>query len=305
MKKIKGYISIIVLILAIGYVGYSTGLKPVNVKNDSGFDTSYSGGGSSSHSSSYHSSSRSHSSSGSGEYRPLTPEEKRIMIICMSIFGVFFVGFVVFVAYIVGKECKATERKNKLGTNVDHENELSEDKIRETIPDFELQKFLDDRLQDFIDIQKSWQEFDYEKLRELLTDSLYNQYKMQLESLKERNQKNIMDNFNFKDSVVTSVEELNGKYTICMELSISFNDYIEENGNVVRGCKTDIITHRYSLVFVSSKYDEFEYCPNCGAKLSNAASQKCEYCHSTISRVSTRWVMSDKHSLFQTTEKGE
>ena len=40
-------------------------------------------------------------------------------------------------------------------------------------------------------------------------------------------------------------------------------------------------------------------CPNCGAKLEDTASQKCEYCGSIIATVSDKWVLSKKESKRQ------
>ena len=54
----------------------------------------------------------------------------------------------------------------------------------------------------------------------------------------------------------------------------------------------------YELVFVCNKVTR-DTCPNCGAKLKDTASQKCEYCGSIVNKVSKDWVLSKKEAKGQ------
>ena len=48
-------------------------------------------------------------------------------------------------------------------------------------------------------------EFDYNKLKEILSDELYNPYEVDLEVLKTKNQKNIMKDFELFESKLNIV----------------------------------------------------------------------------------------------------
>jgi ribosomal protein S27AE len=288
MKNIKGYLSIIIIVLSIGYVCYTTGIRPVMIGNDSGFDTSYDGGGGGSYSSSDYSSHDSYDSNGEtgGD---ISPVGVAVIIGIMSLIILFSITQTI------------SKNKHSKKTHTTGYKELSEEEIRKVIPDFNLQQFLDDRLQDFIDIQYAWQNFDDKVLMEKLSGTLYNQYKMQLDTLKVKHQQNIMSDFTKNDMIVLSAKEENGKYIVEVGLVIAFKDYIVENGVVVRGDKDATIVQKYKLKFIKSKEEQYEFCPNCGAKLNDNNRQVCGYCHSTIYRVSTKWVMSEKTSLEQET----
>ena len=140
--------------------------------------------------------------------------------------------------------------------------------------------------------------FNYEGLKESLTDELYNQYIMQLDSLKVKNEKNIMKNFTLQHSSVINVREENGTLIVDVEMIVSFIDYIEQNGKAVRGSKGEKVHQQYVMTFVMVP-KPVNYCPNCGAQLEDSASQVCPYCRSNITRVGNKWVLSKKQSIRQ------
>lgn len=45
-------------------------------------------------------------------------------------------------------------------------------------------------------LQVAWMNFDYDKIKELVSDEMYNMYVNQLETLKVKNQKNMMEEIN-------------------------------------------------------------------------------------------------------------
>ena len=162
------------------------------------------------------------------------------------------------------------------------------------MPNFDEQKFLNDRYNDYLIIQKAWSDFDYDTLRNKLTDELYNQYLMQLDTLKLKNQKNIISDFDYELLRILDANNENGQVTVKIKLVCNFYDYIEQNGVIIRG-KNDIKAKvYYELTFVCNMENDLAKCPNCGAELNNNASKVCEYCRSLITVVSSNWVMSKK-----------
>lgn len=59
----------------------------------------------------------------------------------------------------------------------------------------ENEKIAEEAYQIYYDIQMAWMDFDYDVLKTLVTDELFHMYKNQLETLKMKNQQNIMSNF--------------------------------------------------------------------------------------------------------------
>jgi len=171
-------------------------------------------------------------------------------------------------------------------------------------PGFDKEKFLREAYNIYVGVQLAWSEFDYEKLRTLTTDELYNMYKMQLETLKIKNEKNVMRDFHKKHIEVKNIRETNGVLTVTVILSVTQRDYIVStiNNKVTRGDKNRICDVTYSLTFVSNVNKEvLNDCPNCGAPISNTASQKCEYCNSELvgNYNNDTWVLAKKQNIAQ------
>ena len=140
--------------------------------------------------------------------------------------------------------------------------------------------------------------FDYDLLKDKLTNELYNQYSMQLEGLKLKNQQNIMSDFKYIKSDITNIINENNIIEVTTELSVSFYDYVQENGKVVRGNKNKKIIIQYEIKYASSKIVQ-DKCPACGADINNVSSGNCPYCKCKIIKVPSKWVMSKKRSLNQ------
>lgn len=291
MKK-KSYIllpTIIVILLTL--------LVIPTVKADSGFDSSFdtgggwSGGSSWGSGSSWDSGSNYYSSSSSNDD---TSINGAVLILAIVI---LIVPTLIAIETARGKQNKSSNILSNM-KKLDHRKELSIDKIKALIPDYNAQEFLQARYQDYIDIQHAWMNFEYEKLRTKLTDELYNQYEMQLQTLKIKNEQNVMESFNYLDSMITDIKEENNQITVTMELKVAFYDYIVQNHQVTRGNKHRKIYMHYELIYVCNKTTP-DTCPNCGAKLTSKASQTCEYCGSTIVKVSKDWVLSKKEAKDQ------
>ena len=169
------------------------------------------------------------------------------------------------------------------------------------IPNFDKDKFIEDRYNDYIKIQNAWMNFDYDTLKEKLTDELYNQYVMQLDTLKIKNEKNVMSDFVYVDSMITKISEVNGVLQVTTEMIVEFIDYIcDENGKILRGSKYAKVTQHYEMVFVMDK-NSISKCPNCGTDISEF-DNICPSCHSNIPLRNNVWKLSKKESIEQTIE---
>ena len=83
-------------------------------------------------------------------------------------------------------------------------------------------------------------------------------------------------------------------------MTVSFYDYITKNNLTVRGNSNIKVNQHYEMTFVCKISDKkTDVCPNCGAKLDNSASKKCDYCGSVVTSLSDKWVLSKKESKRQ------
>ncbi len=148
----------------------------------------------------------------------------------------------------------------------------------------------------FCDVQVAWMEFDYDKMRELVTDELFNQYKNQLKQLEIKGEKNIMKGFKYLDaSIVRNVNE-NGKRIVNIIMTVAFYDYIaNQDGKVVRGQKYHKVKMTYKLTYIADE-KAITICPNCAAKLEDGMT-KCPYCKSTIHSTRKNLKLSSKHAI--------
>ena len=150
----------------------------------------------------------------------------------------------------------------------------------------------------FVDIQNAWMNFDYDKLRSLCTDELYNSYESQLMVLKRKNGQNIMSDFNLIDIKIFSVSNVNNRIVVRTYMRVSFYDYVinTTNNKVTRGLKNAKVFNNYEMTFIKSGVDNslFVKCPSCNAEVAVNASGKCEYCGNVIVKDAGEFVLSVK-----------
>ena len=291
IKLLKGFILLLVLIFPFVYL--------TQVKADSGWDTGYDSGGYDSggwDSGGYdswdydygHSSSNSSGGGGSSPYYTSS------FGIDDLIFVIFFFAVIFFVIYGL------SYAKGQAKPEINFHEDISDDKLKIIMPNYTLDELKKIVTQKFIDIQNAWMEFDYDKLRELCTDELYNSYVTQLDVLKIKNGKNIMSDFITQYIYITDVAVENKNYVVKAVLKIEFYDYVINtiNNNVIRGRKSTKVLNTYNLEFVKSINDKEEIkCPNCGAPVNTVTSKECEYCGSTIVFDSNDFVLSKKNII--------
>ena len=151
-------------------------------------------------------------------------------------------------------------------------------------------------------IQFAWMNFDEELLRKSTTDEMYNMYLMQLDTLKVKNQKNIMYDIKYLGSSIKQKYEENGQETITLNMQVSCYDFIinTKTNKVVRGSSSKLNTYSYELTFVRTKENkEIDICPQCGAPVEGNNSGVCEYCKSTLISNNYTLIMSKKKMLSQ------
>ncbi len=183
------------------------------------------------------------------------------------------------------------------------DSNIMERKKKEALPPTEEnKKMLAQGYQIYLDVQKAWMNFDYENMKLLVTDEMFNMYYNQLQTLELKGQQNIMKDFKFYDSLLISDEVENNIHTISMILNVSFYDYIIDNEKkIVRGTNRQKVKMIYLLTFVYSE-DRLTKCPNCGASVEKQS--VCPYCNTMLHGVSEELKLAKKEVLYQGVEKG-
>lgn len=248
MKK-RNLFLFILGILLISFLVFTlvTDFNMFSLATDSGFDTSYDGGG----------------SSGDGSIIDLI-----ILAIHYPIPTLIIIVIMVLISI---------SEKNKRRT---YDNNLNYQFIENKYSHTQNKEILKQTYQIFYDVQIAWMNFDYNKLRTLVNDELYNMYYNELETLKLKGQRNIMEGFRINNISLVSTKEENSVIEYCVNLKVSFFDYIiDTNGNVVRGSKGNYHSMTYLLTFASSAI-KLDTCPNCSAPLPD--NSICDYCGSQV-----------------------
>ena len=146
----------------------------------------------------------------------------------------------------------------------------------------------------FVDVQMAWMEFDYDKLSKLCSNELYNSYKSDLEALKLKNGKNIMNDFNLVSLNITNAYRENNMLSVEVLLHIKFHDYIIDTSNnkVIRGDKNRIYDNNYILIY-RKKDEKIKKCPSCGADITDSF-DRCSHCGNTIVNNNDNYVLVSK-----------
>jgi len=198
------------------------------------------------------------------------------------------------------KSSNKISRNNKIGSFTNGEAlALYNREKHNNVPKTEKnEKLLDRGYGIYREVQRAWMNFDYDALRTLVTDELYNSYYNQLQTLELKGQKNVMNNFFLIDEELLRIDEENGLWTILMRLEVEFNDYIVDSDNkIVRGSNKDKVIMNYLLTFVENEKSE-DKCPHCGAKLEEGITV-CNYCKAVIQSTSSQMKLAKKEAISQ------
>lgn len=279
MKK-----NIIILILCLFLVGvFATTYRISTVGADSGFDSSWDSGGSDWGSSDWGDS----DSSSGGD----------IFFLIYLIFEHPIIALIIIVVVTIMVVKSKKQQKQII------ENALSSKLELLNVDNYPIEEQLEiEAFNIYKELQFAWMNFDEEKIRELTTDEMYNMYLMQLDTLKVKNQKNLMYDIKYLGSKIIKKTQDNGQETIVINMQVSCYDFvIDTNTNkVVRGIANKLNYYNYELTFVKTTDNkELDVCPQCGAPVSGNNSGVCEYCKSTLISNNYTLVMSKKKLLSQ------
>lgn len=176
--------------------------------------------------------------------------------------------------------------------------------IRKVDKYFNDEQFLASAKNLFVKLQMAWSARDWETIRPLESENLFEQHSRQLQGYIERKQINKIERIAVNFAELVTFAQDNEKDILVVALNSSMNDYIidEETGNILKGSKDYRVTNTYKLTFIRKKgivteegTDKLKTtnCPNCGAPTTITSSGKCEFCGAVITIGAHDWVLGD------------
>lgn len=326
-KKILISIVLIASIIAstflIKFVSRKVAFQEVNlngIKVDVGSFEDYSSSSSSSHSSGYSSSSHDYSRSygGSGYSGGGYSGSSGDSDISLGTLVVIIIVIFIIIAISKAKDKKVTKMDDEVVptytvgnqnlTMENHDDEVSR-RIKEHDKEFDIEEFKAFAKTTFIKLQNAWTERDWEKVRVLESDKLFEQHKAQLQGYIDNNQINVIERIMVNEAHLYNFTQVQGKDTLTIDLKTRMADYIIDASTkkVIRGDKFKETYHIYRLTFVKTektkategeeidkkedKATKTTNCPNCGAPTEITSTGRCPYCHSVITTKEYDWVL--------------
>ena len=283
-RLVKGLFLVLGILLLI--------LPFARVGADAGHNSSYSSGGS------HHSSGGSSHSSGGSSYRSSSSRSSSSSSSSSggsaSAVMIFLIVFVVIILIVIlsGKN-SGSGKITSNSTNYYSMKLLTQEEIEALDATIDGEALTQQVFNMFVDEQMAWMNFDYEGLRKLLSDELYNNYKMQLETMEIGMEKNIMDDIVFVDGGIISINKTDLTEEVQVKMHVRMRDYIinTADGKPKHGDPNKVMDNNYIITLERSRRNEIQFCPNCGGELTSKASQKCKYCDAVLVKGSKEFVI--------------
>ena len=315
MKKIQKKILAVILSAIVAF-SMPTALAVdayYNLPLDVGNHHRYSGGSRSrsrsrsrsnsrSRSRSYSSSGRSSSSSGSSEI-----DEKTAIILVIAFLVIFVSVFGLIIWCVKQPDKKSKKYKNIPPMFPYNATEQITEFIKQNDENFDTEQFLLWAKNIFIIIQTAWAKRDWEKIRTIEKEELFEQHNTQLQEYIRLGRINIMENINVIDAYLHKLVIDENFENLTVSLRATMNDYIinEKNGKVLMGNKNEVFDTIYQMTFTRRKGIKtnlingliVNVCPHCGATVESASAGVCQYCGSVVHSGEFNWVLSNLESV--------
>ena len=151
----------------------------------------------------------------------------------------------------------------------------------------------------FVKLFTSIMKGDLSDVEHFISDEVKNKYMTYINELISKNERQMYDELNVKDTKILSRKELDNKEVIEVEIISRYMDYIIDidTGEIIKGDDTRRIEKRNILVF-EKKNDTKDIklvrkCPGCGASISVNTSGKCDYCGTIYNLEDYDYILTD------------
>lgn len=139
---------------------------------------------------------------------------------------------------------------------------------------------------------------DLNPVRHFMNDDLEKKYEEKINQRKNINQRQMYDELNVSNIVITSKRENDEKYIVEAKMEVKYMDYILTlDGDFVKGNQQSRSIHHYHVIFEKVKdYQNFNIvrkCKNCGHSMNIHLNGTCSYCGSVYNLEDYDYIMTD------------
>lgn len=232
-----------------------------------------------------------------------------IALIIIGVLGIFGVWGAV--------SDKKSEKSSKKRNRVIVEDTFDTSKLmdmgyyKDVDPNFNSHELCNEAADLYVKMQQAWTAKNFEVMRPHFSDTMFGQLDRQLDSLKNRNQTNYVDDIAVLGVTIEGWYQEKGQDCISLKLRTRIVDYTldDSTGRLISGSKTDqkYMTYRWVMTrttgFKTAVEGEMQIvsCPNCGAALQINQTARCPYCDSIVTLEKHDWVINAMQGLSQTT----
>lgn len=132
-----------------------------------------------------------------------------------------------------------------------------------------------------------------------ISDNVKDKYQAYINELQSKNQRQMYDELNVKNTKIINRESNIEKEIIQVEIISRYMDYIinSDTGDTVSGDDTRRVEKTNILTFEKKKFTKdiklVRKCPGCGASISVNTSGKCEYCGTIFNQEDYDYILTD------------
>ena len=203
--------------------------------------------------------------------------------------------------YTVPQIKKELNYINKIDSHLAKYDEITDEDL--TAQGIKNRKVLEDNLfTKLVSIQNARAKYDYETLKALCTEKLYNLYITELEMLHETGLDYHFEDYQKIESQIYSITSNEKEITIKLAIKASCISYrLSAEKEVVDGSKDKktMIIHDLTFKKKIETNDIEENCKNCGAPTKRNVTGKCQYCNTIIDTESTDWILAQNKIILE------
>ena len=235
---------------------------------------------------------------------------------------IFLIVIIVIIVSVRNKKKQTTNTQNykvqsrpipsSYNTNNPHvdlsQSHIIADKIKQIDPNFSEEKILSWAKDLYVKMQNAWTAREWEIMRPLETENLFEQHRAQLQNYIDTNRINVVDRIAVNFASIYGFRQEGDRDILEVALKATKKDYIIDatTKEVLEGDKNQDRITTYKLTFerktgvlTPEGTEEIKKtnCPNCGAPTEITSAGKCKYCGSVITTGSNTWVLSGLEPL--------
>ena len=227
--------------------------------------------------------------------------------------NLFTVVIIIIVVVIVLRYLRSSQQGGgqNVYTAAQEEPGLPLDTLKQKDPNFNEQVLLEKIGNQYIQMQNAWQNKDWEPMRAIMTDALYNQMARQLQALIDAKQTNHVERIAVLETRIERYAVEADNDVLVVRLSTRITDYTTDDrtGNIVSGSTTRELfmvydwklTRQKDMKTLAQPSVTQISCPNCGAPLDINHSGKCPYCGTIVTLKDHDWALSVIKGISQRT----